>query len=149
MTFVFKDFFAEDGDFGFDFLDDFAAGIKGHLAVLGTDENEEADFASFDDTEAVVNVHAAQGVFGECSLTDFVEGFVGHFGIGAVVDGDDLFTIDFIRPHLPEEDVVGADVGLGLVLGDAVADEGTADRAFDEDLFVFMFFCFHLFSMRN
>ncbi len=140
MAFVFKDFFAEDGDFGFDFLDDFAAGIKGHLAVLGTDENEEADFAGFDDTEAVVNVHAAQGVFGECSLTDFVEGFVGHFGVGAVVDRDDLFAVDFIRPHLPEENVVGADVGLGLVLRDAVADENTADRAFDEDLFVFMFF---------
>jgi hypothetical protein len=142
ITFILKYFLAKDGDFGFDFLDDVAASFKGHLAVSGGNEDEEADFPSSDTAEAVVDMHAAQVILGECRLSDLVKGFVGHLGIGAVVDRDDLLALDLVGTHLPQKDIVGADIGLALVFSDAFTDEGTRDRTFDKDLFVLLFLVF-------
>ena len=92
-------------------------------------EHHEAQFTGFDDALAMMNVQAGhlrparEGLF-----TDDGHLLIGHVAVGGVLDRDrSLLVVGpwlLVGAHLPQEDLVPADIRAGGVLGDALGDEG-------------------------
>ena len=129
MGFVGEQLFPPNRKPRFDAFDDLVAGFDSHFPMFGRSENEQADFAHFYRSEAVVNVHASQREFGENFLSDLVHFLQCHFFISRVFDGRNGFSANFIGTDLSEENAVRADICFRRMLGDAVGDKRGIDRA--------------------
>lgn len=53
---------------------------------------------------------------GKCGFPYFVEDFLRHFLIGRVIDSGHGFSIHFVGPNLPQENTVGTNFGLALMI---------------------------------